>query len=112
MTHVPEQGDIIWLDFDPSSGKEIIKRRPGFVISPKTFNAHVKIAIVAPISSTVRGVKLEVVLDSHMKTKGAVMVYQLKSVDFKKRKAKFIEKSPKNIIQQVCAIAYAIIQKE
>ncbi|MEY3881779.1 MAG: hypothetical protein RIQ94_2575, partial [Pseudomonadota bacterium] len=26
MDYVPEQGDIIWLSFDPSSGKEIIKR--------------------------------------------------------------------------------------
>lgn len=35
MRYTPEQGDIVWLDFDPSSGKEIIKRRPAFVISQK-----------------------------------------------------------------------------
>ncbi|MEY3786810.1 MAG: PemK-like, MazF-like toxin of type toxin-antitoxin system, partial [Pseudomonadota bacterium] len=33
MDYVPEQGDIIWLSFDPSSGKEIIKRRPAYVVS-------------------------------------------------------------------------------
>lgn len=33
MIYIPEQGDLIWLDFDPSSGKEIMKRRPAFVIS-------------------------------------------------------------------------------
>jgi mRNA-degrading endonuclease toxin of MazEF toxin-antitoxin module len=38
MRYTPEQGDIVWLDFDPSSGKEIIKRRPAFVISQKKFN--------------------------------------------------------------------------
>ena len=27
MSYIPERGDIIWLNFDPSSGREIIKRR-------------------------------------------------------------------------------------
>ena len=47
MTYVPEQGDIIWLDFDPSSGKEIMKRRPACVLSKKSFNAHTKMAVFA-----------------------------------------------------------------
>ena len=61
MGYVPEQGDLIWLDFDPSSGKEIMKRRPAFVISKRAFNEHTKMAIVAPITSTIRGIKLEVI---------------------------------------------------
>jgi mRNA interferase MazF/mRNA interferase ChpB len=110
MAYIPEQGDIIWIDFDPSSGQEIMKRRPAFVISKRTFNAHVKMAIVAPISSTIRGVKLEVVLPNDTDTQGAAMVYQLKSIDFIQRKAKFIEKAPIEIIKQVCNIAQVLIQ--
>jgi mRNA interferase MazF/mRNA interferase ChpB len=49
--YIPERGDLIWLDFDPSSGKEIMKRRPAFVISRKQFNTHLGLAIVAPITS-------------------------------------------------------------
>ena len=109
MAYIPEQGDIIWLDFDPSSGKEIMKRRPAVVISKKAFNTHLKMAIVAPISSTVRGVKLEVVLPKEIETQGAIMVYQLKSIDFVQRKAKFIEKLPLGIIKQVCTIAHVLI---
>ena len=108
--YIPEQGDIIWLDFDPSGGHEIIKRRPAFVISKKDFNQHVKMAIVAPITSTVRGIALEVVLPLDTKTQGAIMVHQLKSVDFIYRKAKLIEQAPVNIVKQVCAIAHALIQ--
>lgn len=52
MSYTPDQGDVIWLDFDPSSGKEIMKRRPAFVISRKAFNEHTGIAIVAPITSS------------------------------------------------------------
>jgi mRNA interferase MazF/mRNA interferase ChpB len=58
---MPEQGDIIWLSFDPSSGREIVKHRAAYVISRKLFNEHTRLAIVAPITSAVRGVKLEVV---------------------------------------------------
>lgn len=110
MTYVPEQGDIIWLDFDPSSGKESIKRRPAFVISKKAFNAHVQMSIVAPITSTIRGLKLEVELASNMKTEGAVLVHQLKSIDFKQRKAKLIEHAPEEITRQVCTIARTLVQ--
>ena len=110
MTYIPEQGDIIWLDFDPSSGKEIMKRRPAFVVSKKTFNTHTKLAIVAPITSTVRGIKLEVELTDSTETQGAVMVHQLKSMDFVERRAKFIEKSSTDIIKRVYGIAHALIQ--
>lgn len=109
MRYIPEQGDIVLLDFDPSSGREIVKRRPAFIISQKKFNAHVKMVIVAPITSTIRGVKLEVVLPDELSTKGAILVYQLKSLDFLERKIKFIERAPKNIIAEVKALAQLIV---
>lgn len=107
MAKVPDQGDIVWLDFDPSSGTEIMKRRPAFVISRRAFNQHVGLAIVAPITSTIRGVKLEVVLPEALKTQGAVLVYQLRSLDIVARNAEFIEAVPEEITQQVCGIAKA-----
>ncbi len=110
MPYVPEKGDIIWLDFDPSSGKEIMKQRPAFVISRKAFNAHVGLMIVAPITSTIRGIKLEVVLPNELKTSGSILVYQLKSLDVLQRKAKLIERAPKQIIDQVTALAEIIIR--
>ena len=98
MTYIPEQGDIVLLSFDPSCGKEIMKRRPAYIISRKIFNEHTELAIVAPISSTVRGIKLEIVLPEKLKTKGVVLVHQLKSLDFKERDIMFIEKMlPKEI---------------
>jgi mRNA interferase MazF/mRNA interferase ChpB len=110
MTFIPEQGDLIWLDFDPASGKEIMKRRPAFVISRKAFNEHTKMGIVAPITSTIRGIKLEVILPEKMQTKGAILVYQLKSMDFTRRNAEFIEKTPGAIIERVSAIAQLLVQ--
>lgn len=110
MTYIPQQGDIIWLDFDPSCGKEITKRRPAFVISQGTFNSFSKMVIVAPITSTIRGGKLEVLLPEGLSIKGAVLVYQLKSVDFIERNIKFIDKVPKSTLSQVLSIAQILVQ--
>ena len=60
--YIPDKGDIVFLNFDPSAGKEIMKRRPAFVISRKIFNEHTGFAVVAPITSKKRGMKLEVIL--------------------------------------------------
>ncbi|MBA2657405.1 MAG: type II toxin-antitoxin system PemK/MazF family toxin [Tatlockia sp.] len=110
MAYIPEQGDLIWLDFDPSSGKEMMKRRPAFVISRKAFNEHTKMAIVAPITSTIRGIKLEVVLPDDIITDGAILVFQLKSVDFLQHNAEFIEKTSAHVIEQVSSIAQLLVQ--
>ena len=110
MSYIPDQGDIVWLDFDPSSGKEIMKRRPAFVISRKAFNEHVGMAIVAPITSTVRNISLEVVLSNGIKTEGAVLVHQLKSLDFAERQVELIEKAPQDAVHQVTKLAKIIVQ--
>lgn len=106
--YIPERGDLIWLDFDPSSGKEIMKRRPAFVISRKNFNAHIGMAIVAPITSTIRGIKLETVLPNSMATQGSVLVYQLKTLDFVERNAELIEQAPTEIVEQVGELVHII----
>lgn len=111
MAYIPDQGDIVWLDFNPSSGKEIMKRRPAFIISKKAFNRHTDMAIVAPITSTVRGTELEVALTSrNSKVQGAILVYQLKSLDFTNRNIEFIEKASHKIIQQVSSIAQVLVE--
>ena len=110
MLYIPEQGDLVWLDFDPSSGKEIMKRRPAFVISRKAFNEHTKMAIVSLITNTIKGIKLEVVLSGETKTAGAVLVHQLKSIDFVQRNAVFIEKAPADIIEKVSSIAQLLVR--
>ena len=106
---VPDQGDIVWLDFEPSSGKEITKRRPGFVISRSAFNAHTVFIIAAPITSTVRGIQLEVVL-SDTKTEGAVLIYQLKALDFIVRNAVFIERASAGVTAKISELSQLIVR--
>ncbi len=110
MSYIPEQGDIVLLSFDPSSGKEIMKRRPAYVISRKIFNEHTGLAIIAPISSTVRGIKLEVVLPDNLGTRGAVLVHQLKSLDFNEREVAFIEKVTQKEIDEIKVLAKLLVE--
>jgi len=106
--YTPEKGDIVLLSFDPSSGKEIIKRRPALVVSRSAFNKHTGFVIVAPITSTVRGNALEVELEE-TSTKGVILVHQLRSLDGKSRDIKFIEKAPSSVTAKVTKIATTII---
>ncbi len=110
MTYIPDKGDVVWLDFDSSSGKEIMKRRAAFVISRRAFNKHTGLAIVAPITSTVRNVKLEVILSIGTEAEGAVLVHQLKSLDYQQRRMEFIEKASEEVINQVTTLATVIVR--
>jgi len=108
--YTPDKGDIVSLDFDPSTGKEIMKKQPAFVISRKIFNQHTGFVIVAPITSTIRKMKLEVVLPEETETIGSILIHQIKSLDFEGRKIKFIEKTPSSIANKVTELVKLIIE--
>lgn len=107
--YIPEKGDIISLNFDPSAGNEIMKRRPALVISRKIFNAHTGFAILAPITSTLRGMALEVKLEGTT-TQGAVLIHQIRSLDVESRGVEFIEKAPDVIIKKATELAMTIVR--
>jgi mRNA interferase MazF len=102
--YVPEKGDFITLSFDPQSGHEQKGRRPALVISNFLFNKATGLAIVCPITNTNRRVPFHLPVPSSSSLTGFVMVEQVKSVDFNTRKAKFVEKAPSQLIEDVLAI--------
>jgi mRNA interferase MazF len=50
----PRQGEIWWVNLDPTVGREISKKRPCLVVSPDDMNEHLGTVIAAPITSTIR----------------------------------------------------------
>ena len=92
--YIPKKGDIVWIDFDPSTGKEIQKRRPGLVVSRYEFNCTTMFAIICPITSTIKNLPTRYSLPKDLDTKGQVLISQLKSLDFKERKLKKVENLP------------------
>ena len=102
--YVPEKGDFITLSFDPQSGHEQKGRRPALVISNFLFNKATGLAIVCPMTNTNRGVPFHLPVPNSSSLTGFVMVEQVKSVDFNTRRAKFVEKAPAQLIEDVLAI--------
>ena len=47
---VPERRDMIWINFNPQSGKEMKDEHPMLVISPKAFNEKTGIVIGLPMT--------------------------------------------------------------
>ncbi|MCW6015838.1 type II toxin-antitoxin system PemK/MazF family toxin [Serratia marcescens] len=92
--YIPKKGDIVWINFDPSTGKEIQKRRPGLVVSRYEFNRKTMFAVICPITSTIKNLPTRYSLPEDLDTNGQVLISQLKSLDFKKRKLKKVENLP------------------
>ncbi len=108
VNYIPSHGDIVILNFDPQSGHEQKGRRPALVVSQQRFNARLGLAYVCPITSTKRDFPFHVEIKTD-KVQGFVMSEQLRSVDFKSRKIKFIESAPEEILNEVLAIVDSII---
>jgi mRNA interferase MazF len=83
---VPEEGDIVWLNFTPQSGHEQAGRRPAVVLSPKAYNSRTGLLLCVPITNQVKGYPFEVVLQSGGAT-GAALADQIKSLDWQTRQA-------------------------
>jgi mRNA interferase MazF len=111
MKYIPEQGDIILLEFDPQAGHEQKGKRPAFVVSNNTFNRFTKIAMVCPITNTDKGYPLHVPLDGSLKTTGVIMCEQAKSLDISARQASFLEKTPDYILEEVIDILISSVEK-
>ena len=92
--YVPERGEIVWLRFDPQAGHEQAGRRPALVISPRAYNRKVGLALLCPVTSHVKGYPFEVLLPNGLEAKGAILSDQLKSLDWRARKAKLLCKVP------------------
>src|SRR4030042_5765597 len=89
--YIPRQGDINAITFDPQSGHEQKGRRPAFVVSKYLFNQSTGLAIVCPVTNTERGFPFHVPIPEDSKLTGFIMVEQVRSVDFRARRAKRIE---------------------
>lgn len=100
--YVPERGDLIWLNFNPQSGHEQAGKRPAVVLSPRSYNEKVGLAICCPITSKVKGYPFEVLLPSG-KVSGAILADQIRSLDWRSRNAAFIEVASSSVMRLVQA---------
>ena len=91
--YIPEKGDIVYLDFNPTKGHEQKGYRPAIVISNIIFNKNTKMAILCPITSNIKSFPTHYQLKESKKVKGSVLCEHIRSIDFEIRNIKFVEKS-------------------
>jgi mRNA interferase MazF len=99
--YVPEAGDLVWLTFDPQTGREQRGRRPAVILSPKIYNERSDLAVVCPITSLVKGRMFEVQVPPGSRIEGAVLADHVKSLDWKQRRAQFAGRLDESTLEEV-----------
>jgi mRNA interferase MazF len=99
--YLPKRRDLIWIDFDPQAGHEQMGKRPALVVSHDGFNQKMGFAFVCPISNTQRQNPFYVPIPAGIGVTGVIMTDQMRSLDFKARKASLIGECPELLFQDV-----------
>ena len=105
--YVPERGDLVWLEFSPQTVHEQAGRRPALVVSPSGYNAKVGLALCCPVTSKVKGYPFEVVVPAELGVVGVVLSDQIKSLDWRARRARLIGRAPVGVVAEVLAFQRA-----
>ena len=113
MPYIPQRGDIVYLEFDPASGREMKGPHFGLVLSGKVFNQQ-GLAMICPISQGTAAAArtygtIVTLMGAGTDTLGAVHCHQLKSLDWRARKVRLKEKLPQTILDEVLSRVEAIL---
>ena len=113
MSYIPQRGDIVYLEFDPASGREMKGPHFGLVLSGKVFNQQ-GLAMICPISQGAAAAArtygtIVTLMGAGTDTLGAVHCHQLKSLDWRARKVRLKEKLPQPILDEVLSRVEAIL---
>src|ERR1700692_2024414 len=85
-SYVPDAGVIVWISFDPQAGHEQAGHRPAVVLSPAAYNAKTSLMVCCPITTRIKNYPFEVVVAGE--SPSAVLADQVKSLDWRKRRAR------------------------
>ena len=110
MAYTPQQGDIVFINFDPRTGHEQKGRRPGLIISNNEHHKRSGMAMVCPITNSFSGFPMHVALDDRTNTTGEIMCEQVKSLDFSARQAEYVEFCPDDLIDEVIDLICSFIE--
>ncbi|MGA7730094.1 MAG: endoribonuclease MazF [Chloroflexia bacterium] len=109
-SYTPARGDIVWLDFDPQVGHEQAGHRPALVLSPSAYNGKVGLAILCPITSQAKGYPFEIGIPDGLPITGVILADQIKSLDWRVRRATFACALPQPALDEVLAKLAALLR--
>jgi len=104
--YCPKRGDVVRLTFsaqagDEAAGHEQAGRRPAVVISPEAYNRRVGLGLFCPVTSQVKGYPFEVLIPAGCSVSGVILADQVKSLDWRARRAAFCCALPEEAVQEV-----------
>lgn len=100
-SYVPKRGDVVWITLNPQAGHEQSGRKPAVVLSPQPYNEKVGLALICPITNQIKGYPFEVVIPPDLSVTGAILSDQVKSLDWRSRKAELIGTLPPKTMSEV-----------
>jgi mRNA interferase MazF len=108
----PERGDLVWIDFDPQSGREQAGRRPALVLTPVRYNRLVGLLIACPVTKQSKGYPFESALPAGLPIQGVVLSDHVRSLDWQIRRAEFICRVTAEVMDDVTAKVQALLSEE
>lgn len=109
MPYVPDRGDLVWLEFSPQAGHEQAGRRPAAVLSPKPYNGKVGLFLACPVTSQQKGYPFEVAIPAGFPIAGVILADQIKSLDWRARRASYICSLPHQALDELLAKASSLV---
>ena len=109
--YIPKQGDVIFLNFNPTKGHEQAGFHPAVVISNNVFNQNTKMVMVCPITSNDKYFPTHYNLEDTKNIHGAVLCEHIRSIDYESRNVKFVEKLSDNDFLSVITLLNACIEE-
>ncbi len=99
--YIPNQGDIVFLDFNPTKRHEQKGYRPAIIISNNVFNKHTKMVMVCPIISNEKEFPTHYNLKDSEQIKGSVLCEHIRSIDYEIRNLMYVEKASKKDFENI-----------
>ncbi len=110
--YVPGRGDVVWLSFSSQAGHEQAGRRPALVVSPRSYNEKSSLALLCPVTSRVKGYPFEVALPAGGPVTGVVRADQVKSLDWRARKARLASQAPPRVVGEALGKLAVLLEQD
>jgi len=105
MTEYPKKEEIYLVNFDPTIGYEVKKKRPALILSNNIHNQYSPLATVAPLSSNTNKIyPFEVYVpkkSTGLNENSKIMIIQLRSIDKKRLINKIGNIEEKEIVNKI-----------
>jgi mRNA interferase MazF len=107
---LPRRGEVWWVDFDPTLGSEIKKRRPAIVVSNDLANRYSNLVTVIPLTSNTSKIYPVETLVTVDGKSGKAMADQIRSIDKSRLAGKLAQLSDSDLeqVERVLSISLGL----